>query len=113
MNCAQDAEDGFINAINTGNLTDCDDITVSGDAVDRLIDVAIDAVKSTDCIEDAAGGQISTIDVSVLMNSVDLQIKDDAVDRLITTTIDADVLITTPIESTYCADTNVSDYAFC
>ena len=32
------------------------DITVSGDAVDGLIDVVIDAVKSTDCIEDAAGG---------------------------------------------------------
>ena len=75
----------------------------------------------TDFSEDAAGGLITAIDAGSSMNCADIYISDDTADglvanhidtyALIATTIDAGGLISTPIKSTDCADTNVSDDA--
>ena len=53
---------------------DCDDITVSDDAADGLITIAIDAGNSMDCAEDATVGYIVAIDAGVSMNCADLSI---------------------------------------
>ena len=58
--------------------------------------------------EDAAGGFIAAVYSVVSMNWADKSISDDASDGLIATHIDAEGLISTPINSTYFADTNVS-----
>ena len=51
----------MIDAINAGSSIYCSGIMVSDDAVDGLIDIAIDAGNSTDCVEDAAGRLIGAI----------------------------------------------------
>ena len=42
--------------INSGNSTDCADITIPDDAADGLIATAIDSGYSTDCYDNAADG---------------------------------------------------------
>ena len=64
-----------------------------------------------DCSEDAVGGLIAAIDASVSMNCADIYISDDVAYGLISTHIYMDGLIATPIKSTDCSDTNVSDDA--
>ena len=46
--------------INTGNLTDGADITISYNATDGLISTAADDVNLTDCSADASYGLITT-----------------------------------------------------
>ena len=53
---------------------DCADITVSDDAEDGLIAIAIDAGNSTYFAQDDAGGYITDIDSVVYMNCTDMLI---------------------------------------
>ena len=54
--CSKNDAGGLIDVINAGNSMYWADITVSDNAADGLIAIAIDAGNSTDCAEDAAGG---------------------------------------------------------
>ena len=102
---------GLIGAINSGYSMNCDDIKVSCDAAGGLIDITINAGILTDCFEGATVGSINAIDAVILMNSTDKSVSGNAADGLIATLIDADGFISTPINSTDNAHTNVSDKA--
>ena len=68
----EDAVGRFVDAINTGNFLDCDNNTVSYDAVDGLIAIGFDARNLMDWYEYAAGGYIDAIDAGVSMNCADI-----------------------------------------
>ena len=74
-----------------------------------MIATAINAGELKDFSDDAAGGLFVAIDSGISMNCADKFISDHAADGLVSTPINGDELIATPIDSTYCADTNVLD----
>ena len=89
--------DGEEHNLNTGNLTDCADISISDYATDKLIANYINAGDSKDFSDDAAGALVAVINA---INSTDfalLLISNDSAGGLIDTAIDAG-------NSTGCAD---------
>ena len=85
------------NNLNSGNLTDCANMTISDNAADELIATAINSGNSADFLDDSAGGLIAAINAENLTDCADISISDDAADELITTATNAG-------DSTDCAE---------